>query len=186
MTTKYTSFWTECGVFIKEGVATDYTSQETLVEPLRFRSSKTGEEGWTTLKAYTERMGADQKVIYYVLGESLDRGAQPASGLLPPARPRGALSGRPGGRLDGEQPARLQREAAADRGRRQSGPAPPAETEAAEPTVGQEAFDQLAGGFASCWGSVSAMCGNPRRWWITRRASSLPTTPPSAISTCGA
>ena len=37
---KYAAFWTEFGVFIKEGVATDYASQESLVELLRFRSSK--------------------------------------------------------------------------------------------------------------------------------------------------
>jgi molecular chaperone HtpG len=67
---RYLKFWAEFGVFIKEGVATDYGSQETLVDLLRFQSSRSAEQ-WTTLKAYTERMGADQKAIYYVLGESL-------------------------------------------------------------------------------------------------------------------
>ena len=67
---KYATFWTEFGVFIKEGVATDFTSQEALLELLRFRSSKTAEDAWTTLKAYSERMGAEQKAIYYVLGDS--------------------------------------------------------------------------------------------------------------------
>ncbi len=143
--TKYTSFWTEFGVFIKEGVATDYTSQETLVELLRFRSSKTGEEGWTTLKAYTERMGADQKVIYYVLGESLKTVARsphldyfrqhdlevlylvdPVDGWMVSSL-----------RAYNEKPLQTVDDANLDL-------PTAAETEAAEPTVGQEAFDQLA------------------------------------------
>jgi molecular chaperone HtpG len=68
---KYASFWTEFGGFLKEGVATDFSSQEALTDLLRFHSSKVGEEAWTSLKQYTERMGTEQKVIYYVLGESL-------------------------------------------------------------------------------------------------------------------
>ena len=41
---KYAAFWAEFGLFIKEGVATDYAGQENLVELLRFRSSKTAED----------------------------------------------------------------------------------------------------------------------------------------------
>jgi molecular chaperone HtpG len=67
---KYATFWTEFGVFIKEGVATDFGSQESLTDLLRFHSSKVGEEAWTSLKQYVTRMGAEQKAIYYVLGES--------------------------------------------------------------------------------------------------------------------
>ena len=68
---KYTTFWTEFGVFLKEGVAADPSSQESLVDLLRFRSSRSGDGAWTTLKAYVEGMGAEQKAIYYVLGENL-------------------------------------------------------------------------------------------------------------------
>ena len=68
---KYARFWTEFGGFIKEGVATEFGSQEALTDLLRFHSSQVGEEAWTSLKQYVERMGADQKAIYYVLGESL-------------------------------------------------------------------------------------------------------------------
>ena len=57
--------------FIKEGVATEFGSQEALTDLLRFHSSKVGEEAWTSLKQYVERMGEEQKAIYYVLGESL-------------------------------------------------------------------------------------------------------------------
>jgi molecular chaperone HtpG len=39
---------------------------------LRFQSTKSGEaKPWTTLKQYKERMGSEQKAIYYVLGENL-------------------------------------------------------------------------------------------------------------------
>ena len=68
---KYATFWTEFGGFIKEGVATEFGSQDALTDLLRFHSSKVGEEAWTSLKQYVERMGEEQKAIYYVLGESL-------------------------------------------------------------------------------------------------------------------
>ncbi|MFN8467456.1 MAG: molecular chaperone HtpG [Caldilineaceae bacterium] len=68
---KYATFWAEFGGFIKEGVATEFGSQEALTDLLRFHSSKVGEEAWTSLKQYVERMGEEQKAIYYVLGDSL-------------------------------------------------------------------------------------------------------------------
>ena len=69
---KYRKFWDEFGVFVKEGVASDPASHESLVELLRFQSSKTtDEQPWITLKQYKERMASDQKAIYYVLGENL-------------------------------------------------------------------------------------------------------------------
>ena len=74
---KYTRFWSEFGIFLKEGVAMgpmggiEPAAQETLTDLLRFRSSRTGEEGWTSLKEYVERMGSEQKSIYYVLGDDV-------------------------------------------------------------------------------------------------------------------
>ncbi|MCE7981604.1 MAG: molecular chaperone HtpG [Caldilinea sp. CFX5] len=69
---KYLTFWHEFGVFMKEGVASDPASHEHLVELLRFQSTKSSEaKPWTTLKQYKERMGSEQKAIYYVLGENL-------------------------------------------------------------------------------------------------------------------
>ncbi len=68
---KYLRFWEEFGVFIKEGVVTDPASQEILVDLLRFRSSRTGGDGWVSLKEYSERMAEGQEVIYYVLGGDL-------------------------------------------------------------------------------------------------------------------
>jgi molecular chaperone HtpG len=68
---KYKTFWHEFGPFLKEGVASDPSSHEQLVELLRFQSSKTGDDEWVSLKTVKERMGAEQKAIYYVLGEDL-------------------------------------------------------------------------------------------------------------------
>lgn len=66
---RYGKFWSEFGVFVKEGIATDPASHDTLVDLLRFHSSKG--EGITSLKQYKMRMGGEQKAIYYVLGEDL-------------------------------------------------------------------------------------------------------------------
>jgi len=69
---KYLTFWHEFGVFMKEGVASDPSSHEHLVELLRFQSTKRSDaKPWSTLKQYKERMSSEQKAIYYVLGENL-------------------------------------------------------------------------------------------------------------------
>ncbi len=66
----YASFWREFGPFLKEGVVTDPSAQQTLLPLLRFHSSRSGEE-LISLRQYVERMAEDQKAIYYVLGEDL-------------------------------------------------------------------------------------------------------------------
>lgn len=66
----YETFWREFGGFIKEGIATDPTSHGDLVKLLRFHSSRDG-QGLIPLSEYVERMGADQKAIYYILGSDL-------------------------------------------------------------------------------------------------------------------
>jgi molecular chaperone HtpG len=66
----YVTFWGEFGAFIKEGIATDPGSHDELVDLLRFQSSREG-DGLVALKEYAERMGEEQKAIYYVLGENL-------------------------------------------------------------------------------------------------------------------
>ncbi|MFN3333492.1 MAG: molecular chaperone HtpG [Caldilinea sp.] len=68
---KYATFWSEFGVFIKEGMASDYANREALQELLRFHTTHTGADGWATLKEVIERMKPDQKAIYYILGDSL-------------------------------------------------------------------------------------------------------------------
>lgn len=69
---KYQTFWREFGVFVKEGVASDPTGQDSLADLLRFHSTKaSGEEEWVSLKQYTERMGDEQQQVYYVMGDDL-------------------------------------------------------------------------------------------------------------------
>jgi molecular chaperone HtpG len=76
-TEKFATFWREFGVFVKEGVASDHSSHEALVDLLRFHSTKTaGGDDWVSLKAYVERMGAEQQSIYYILGEDLQSAAR--------------------------------------------------------------------------------------------------------------
>jgi HSP90 family molecular chaperone len=68
----YRPFWREFGVFIKEGVATDPASHESLRDLLRFHSSKADNaDALVSLKEYVARMKEDQKAIYYVLGDDL-------------------------------------------------------------------------------------------------------------------
>jgi molecular chaperone HtpG len=68
----YRTFWREFGAFIKEGIATDPSSHESLRELLRFHSSKAAaDDGLVSLREYTSRMKEDQKAIYYLLGDDL-------------------------------------------------------------------------------------------------------------------
>lgn len=68
---EYTTFWTEFGVFLKEGIASDVSSHGRLRDLLRFHSSKAGEEELVSLPDYVYRMQDGQEAIYYVLGEDL-------------------------------------------------------------------------------------------------------------------
>ncbi len=66
----YQDFWREFGYYLKEGIATDPLSRDDLLPLLRFQSSRS-EGQLIALQDYAARMPADQKSIYYVLGESL-------------------------------------------------------------------------------------------------------------------
>jgi molecular chaperone HtpG len=63
---KYLSFYQEHRIPLKEGLYQDFSNRETLIELVRFKSTKT--EGYTTLKAYKNRLKDDQKGIYYITG----------------------------------------------------------------------------------------------------------------------
>lgn len=65
---KYSEFYNEYGRMIKEGVYQDYENKEELLNLLRFKSTK--EEGTVSLQDYVDRMQADQKSIYYLVGEN--------------------------------------------------------------------------------------------------------------------
>jgi TNF receptor-associated protein 1 len=64
----YAEFYTEFGVYLKEGAALDFTHKETLVKLLRYESSLTEKGKTTSLADYVSRMKADQKEIYYIVG----------------------------------------------------------------------------------------------------------------------
>ncbi|WP_297571121.1 molecular chaperone HtpG [uncultured Helicobacter sp.] len=67
---KYSKFYKEFGRCLKEGVYSDFENKEKLLELLRFQSTKSeGKE--IAFKTYKERMGKEQKAIYYLQGEDL-------------------------------------------------------------------------------------------------------------------
>jgi molecular chaperone HtpG len=68
---RFAAFWKEFGVFIKEGVATDYEGRADLLKLLRFNTSTQG-DALATLAEYKARMVDGQQEIYYVLGSSLE------------------------------------------------------------------------------------------------------------------
>jgi molecular chaperone HtpG len=67
---KFQTFVEQFNRPMKEGLYTDYGNRETLLELVRFKSTKA--EGYTSLAEYKERMLPDQKAIYYVTGENIE------------------------------------------------------------------------------------------------------------------
>lgn len=65
---KYEKFWSKFGYFIKEGIHTDFTNKDKLVELYRCHSSNDPEK-LTSLNEYVERMNDDQEEIYYIFGK---------------------------------------------------------------------------------------------------------------------
>jgi molecular chaperone HtpG len=63
----YTQFIEQFNRPLKEGLYSDFTNRDTLLELVRFKS--TAVEGYTSLAEYKERMKEDQKAIYYITGE---------------------------------------------------------------------------------------------------------------------
>lgn len=68
---KFARFWEEFGVFIKEGLATDYAARNDLLKLLRFHTTKSG-DALTTLADYKGRIIDGQTEIYYVLAGDLE------------------------------------------------------------------------------------------------------------------
>lgn len=64
----YEKFWDTFGIFLKEGVTTDFAFQEELGKLLRFESSATEAGKTTSLTEYVERMAEGQDEIYYING----------------------------------------------------------------------------------------------------------------------
>ncbi len=66
----YASFISEYNRPLKEGLYSDYSQRETLLELVRYRSSE--KEGFVSLAEYKERMKEGQKAIYYISGGKED------------------------------------------------------------------------------------------------------------------
>ena len=65
---KYLEFYEQFGRLLKEGSYQDFENRDTLLELLKFKSSKT--DDFTSLEEYVDRMKEDQKSIYYITGEN--------------------------------------------------------------------------------------------------------------------
>ena len=68
----YATFWDEFGQVLKEGVAEDFTNREAVMKLLRFTSTADdGSAQRVSLEDYVDRMGEEQKSIYYLVADSL-------------------------------------------------------------------------------------------------------------------
>ena len=65
---EYLEFYEQYGRLLKEGAYQDFENRDTLLELLKFKSSKT--DDYTSLAEYVDRMKEDQKSIYYITGEN--------------------------------------------------------------------------------------------------------------------
>ncbi len=66
----YLTFWKTFGIYLKEGITSDYEFQKELGKLVRFESSRSEQEKPIALAAYVERMKEGQEAIYYINGPS--------------------------------------------------------------------------------------------------------------------
>ena len=66
----YKKFWDKFGIFLKEGVTSDYSNRESLLELLRYESTYTKEGELTSLSDYKSRALDGQKDIYFLFGSN--------------------------------------------------------------------------------------------------------------------
>jgi len=64
---KFDRFVSQYNRVIKEGIYTDYTNKETLLEIVRYKSSS--QEGMISFEDYISRADSEKKEIYYIIGE---------------------------------------------------------------------------------------------------------------------
>lgn len=83
---KYARFWEEFGAVLKEGLHSDGSARDDLLELTRFHTTNGGDE-LLSLSAYVEAMPEDQEAIYYIAGE--DAAALRRSPHLEAARAKG-------------------------------------------------------------------------------------------------
>jgi len=67
---KYNDFFADFGIYLKEGVTSDYAYRDEIAKLLRFESSKSEAGKLISLEDYIERMVEGQKEIYYINGPS--------------------------------------------------------------------------------------------------------------------
>lgn len=67
---KYEEFYNQFGIFIKEGIASDFNYRDQLLKLLRLESSYTEKGKFTSFEDYASRMKDDQKEIYYLYAPS--------------------------------------------------------------------------------------------------------------------
>jgi HSP90 family molecular chaperone len=72
--TEYGTFWKNFGKYVKVGIIEDEKARDDLVPLCRFFSSRS--DNLTSLPEYVDRMPADQKFIYYVVGETRAQAAE--------------------------------------------------------------------------------------------------------------
>jgi len=64
----YLKFWKTFGIYLKEGLTSDYEFQKELGKLVRFESSKSADGTPISLADYVLRMSPDQEEIYYING----------------------------------------------------------------------------------------------------------------------
>lgn len=67
---KYAEFVAQYIRPLKEGVYQDHMNKETILELLRYKSSKAEAGKMTSLEAYKERADSEQKAIFYIVGDN--------------------------------------------------------------------------------------------------------------------
>ncbi|MCB1231413.1 MAG: molecular chaperone HtpG [Verrucomicrobiae bacterium] len=67
---KYGEFYQKFSRFLKEGIATDHESKDSIAKLLRFESSMTEKGDLTSLDDYQTRAKDEQDSIYYLIGDS--------------------------------------------------------------------------------------------------------------------
>jgi len=68
----YNTFWEEHGKALKFGVVDDRKNKGKLTKLLRYRTTSSDGK-YVSLESYVERMKEDQKYIYFITGESMDK-----------------------------------------------------------------------------------------------------------------
>ena len=67
-----TLFWSQFGRVWKEGIIEDANNRDTIAKLCRFASTHADAPGSVSLGDYVERMGEQQKTIYYITADSIE------------------------------------------------------------------------------------------------------------------